>query len=71
MGRIIVKRDNGKFNLWTTVCDDYIFTEDMSLDEFEKEYIELKKEEAEEDAKRSIQKIRENSPRSFTNEKDL
>ena len=71
MGRIIVKRNNGKFNLWTTVCDAYIFEEDMHLDEFEKEYIELKKEEAEEDAKRLIQRVRDNFPRSFMNEKDL
>lgn len=71
MARLIVKRDNGLWNLWSTVVDDYLFDSDMTIDQFEKEYTNMRTQEIVDETSAKFKDIRENKRNSFTKECDL
>ena len=52
MPRQIIKKDNGKYAIWSTIVDDFIF-DDITIEE----YIAFRREEDANDAEKTIRKI--------------
>jgi hypothetical protein len=50
MGRAIIKKDNGNLAIWSTIVDDFIFT-----DITKKDYIKFRTEEFKKDLERSFE----------------
>lgn len=71
MGRQIIKKDNGKYAIWSTVVDDFLF-DDITEEEWTKFRIEESIEETKKSVQRYFEEVKEgihkNNPFAMTYE---